>query len=61
MPQSFALIIVPIVSSTKDRIPILDTSIRASLHAYLATVARDELLAFLSKYGIEHDERYMWN
>jgi REP element-mobilizing transposase RayT len=41
MPQWFALIIVHLVFSTKDRTPILDTSIRAALHAYLATVARN--------------------
>ncbi len=41
MPQSFALIIVHLVFSTKDRTPILNTSIRTALHAYLATVARN--------------------
>ena len=150
MPQSFALIIVHVVFSTKDRTPILNAPIRTTLHAYLATVARnagcecfrvggvadhvhlavclsritttaklveelktssskwlktqstalaafawqrgyaafsvgpsdraalrdyidtqekhhhkqtfeDELRAFLAKYGIEHDERYMWD
>ena len=38
MPQSFALIIVHLVFSTKDRAPILNTSIRTALHA---TVARN--------------------
>src|SRR5580692_7448526 len=41
MPQSFALIIVHLVFSTKDRAPILNTSLRTALHAYLATVARN--------------------
>ena len=41
MPQSFALIIVHLVFSTKDRAPVLNTSIRTALHAYLATVARN--------------------
>jgi REP element-mobilizing transposase RayT len=41
MPQSFALIIVHLVFSTKDRAPILTGSIRTALHAYLATVARN--------------------
>ena len=41
MPQSFALIIVHLVFSTKDRAPILTAPIRAALHAYLATVARN--------------------
>ena len=41
MPQSFALIIVHLVFTTKDRTPILNASIRTALHAYLATVARN--------------------
>jgi REP element-mobilizing transposase RayT len=41
MPQSFALIIVHLVFSTKDRTPILKSAIRTALHAYLATVARN--------------------
>jgi hypothetical protein len=41
MPQSFALIIVHLVFSTKDRAPVLNPSIRTTLHAYLATVARN--------------------
>ena len=41
MPQSFALIIVHLVFSTKDRVPILTIPIRTALHAYLATVARN--------------------
>jgi putative transposase len=41
MPQSFALIIVHLVFSTKDRAPILKPAIRTALHAYFATVARN--------------------
>jgi REP element-mobilizing transposase RayT len=41
MPQSFSLIAVHLVFSTKDRTPVLTTPIRAALHAYLATVARN--------------------
>jgi putative transposase len=41
MPQSLALIIVHIVFSTKDRLPLLSEDIRPQLHAYLATVSRD--------------------
>jgi REP element-mobilizing transposase RayT len=41
MPQSFALIIVHLVFSTKDRAPILAAPVRSALHAYLATVARN--------------------
>lgn len=41
MPQSLSFILVHIVFSTKDRAPLLDASVRAALHAYLATVARN--------------------
>lgn len=41
MPQSLAIVIVHLVFSTKDRQPWLGASIRPSLHAYLATVARN--------------------
>jgi REP element-mobilizing transposase RayT len=41
MPQSFALIIIHLVFSTKDRAPILAAPIRTALHPYLATVARN--------------------
>jgi REP element-mobilizing transposase RayT len=41
MPQSLSLVIVHIIFSTKDRHPIRDADILPSLHAYLATIARD--------------------
>jgi REP element-mobilizing transposase RayT len=41
MPQSFALIVVHLVFSTKERAPILTAPVRSALHAYLATVARN--------------------
>jgi len=41
MPQSLALLIVHVVFSTKDRTAVLGPSIRPTLHAYLATVARN--------------------
>ena len=41
MPQSLALVIVHVVFSTKNRQPVLGASVRPSLHAYLATVARN--------------------
>jgi REP element-mobilizing transposase RayT len=40
MPQSLAFVLVHVIFSTKDRLPVLDTSIRPELYAYLATVAR---------------------
>lgn len=41
MPQSLANILVHIVFSTKNRMPVLEPSIRPALFAYLATVARN--------------------
>jgi len=42
MPQSLSFVLVHLVFTTKDRIPIRDATILPSLHAYLATVARDK-------------------
>ena len=41
MPQSLSFVLVHVVFSTKDRAPVLDVDVRAQLHAYLATVARN--------------------
>lgn len=41
MPQSLSHILIHIIFSTKDRLPILSPEIRPALHAYLATVARN--------------------
>jgi REP element-mobilizing transposase RayT len=41
LPQSLSYLLIHIFFSTKDRVPILDDSIRPALHAYLATVARN--------------------
>jgi REP element-mobilizing transposase RayT len=41
MPQSLSFLLIHMIFSTKDRTPIHDTSILPSLHAYLATVARN--------------------
>jgi len=41
MPQSLSYLLTHIVFSTKDRAPVLDAPVRPSLHAYLATVARN--------------------
>jgi len=42
MPQSLAHIILHIVFSTKDRLPLIDADMAPRLHAYLATVCRDQ-------------------
>jgi putative transposase len=41
MAQSLSYILVHLIFSTKDRAPVLDSSVRTPLHAYLAAVARD--------------------
>lgn len=41
MAQSLSLILIHVVFSTKDRVPLLDSSVRPSLYAYLASVARN--------------------
>src|ERR1700743_3371075 len=41
MPQSLSLLLVHIIFSTKDRVPLLKKQIRPDLFAYLATVVRN--------------------
>lgn len=38
MPQSLSYVLVHLVFSTKDRRPLLDSTIRPEMHAYLASV-----------------------
>lgn len=42
MPQSFSQVILHLVFSTKDRIPLIDDELKPRLHAYLATVLRGD-------------------
>lgn len=42
MPQSLSHIILHIIFSTRNREPMIDASIRPRLHAYIATVCRDQ-------------------
>jgi REP element-mobilizing transposase RayT len=43
MPQSLSYLLIHIIFSTKDRTPYLqDRESRARLHAYLATIVRDD-------------------
>lgn len=41
MSQSLSKVILHITFSTKDREPLLDSTIRPRMHAYLATICRD--------------------
>ena len=40
VPQSLGFVLVHLIFSTKDRRPLLCDSVRPSLYAYMATVAR---------------------
>ena len=40
MPQSLANVLLHLVFSTKDRLPLVGPALRPGLHAYLATVVR---------------------
>ncbi|WFB37427.1 IS200/IS605 family transposase [Kiritimatiellota bacterium B12222] len=42
MPQSLSKILIHVIFSTKDRHPFLTQEIRPELHAYLATLARNQ-------------------
>ena len=41
MPQSLSFVLVHLIFSTKDRWPFINPEVRSTLHAYIATVARD--------------------
>jgi putative transposase len=41
MPRSLAFVLIHVIFSTKDRVAIIDDTVRPDLHAYLATVARN--------------------
>ena len=41
MSQSLSCVLIHVIFSTKDRVPLLDSSIRPALNGYLATVARN--------------------
>lgn len=41
MPQSLSFALIHLIFSTKDRFPFFTEPIRTSMHAYLATVARN--------------------
>jgi len=41
MPRTLGFVLLHVIFSTKDRLPILDADLRPRLHAYLATVVRN--------------------
>jgi putative transposase len=40
MPQSLSFILIHIIFSTKERMPVFNASLRENLHAYLAGIGR---------------------
>ena len=42
MPQSLSKVILHLVFSTRNREPWLDANVRSRVHAYLATICRDQ-------------------
>jgi REP element-mobilizing transposase RayT len=53
MPQSLSRILVHLIFSTKNRVPMLAPAIRAELYPYLATVLRDNDCPMLRVGGVE--------
>jgi putative transposase len=41
MPQSLSMVVIHVIFSTKDRMSLINPPVRANLHGYLATVARN--------------------
>lgn len=41
MPLSLSFVLIHVIFSTKDRLPLLDDAVCPALHAYLATIARN--------------------
>ena len=53
MPQSLSRILIHLIFSTKDRVPLLTPSIRAELHHYLAAILHDNDCPSLRVGGTE--------
>ncbi len=53
MPQSLARVLVHLVFSTKNRVPVLAPEIRAELHPYLSAVLNNDGCASLRVGGVE--------
>jgi putative transposase len=53
MPQSLSRILVHLIFSTKDRVPVLSPEIRSELHPYLAVVLREFGCPSLQVGGVE--------
>ena len=54
MPQSLSKLYVHLIFSTHHREPLLITSVRSSLHAYLATVLNNQDCPALKIGGTSH-------
>jgi hypothetical protein len=57
MPQSLSSILIRLVFSTKNR----ERYIRGQKQHHRRITFQDEYRKFLKIYGIEYDERYVWD
>lgn len=53
MSHTYTSILIHVIFSTKDRVPLLDVGIRSKLHAYLHGIARNLEAAPLAVGGVE--------
>ena len=53
MPQSLSRVLIHLVFSTKNRVPVLSPAIRTELHPYLAVVLKNDNCPSLQVGGVE--------
>lgn len=61
MPQSLSKVYSHLTFSTKKRFPFIENDIKSRLFDYLGGICKEEFRAFLKKYNVEYDERYVWD
>ena len=76
MSETLTSLLAHLVFSTKNRTPLITPEIEPELFAYMGGILKnyanqkqhhrkqtfkEELLQFLNEYGIDYDERYLWN
>jgi hypothetical protein len=65
MAHTCTNLLTHMIFSTKDRKPLITRALHDDLLPYIGGIRRmtfqEELIAFLKKNGIAHDERYLWS
>ena len=69
MAQSLSHILLHLIFSTKDRDPVIPDELKDALIRYIdlqqehheKKTFKDEFIAFLHKYKVDYDERYLWS